>query len=183
MKQPIFSTQNYQDRLLFATIAHKNQKTPQGYPYLIHLILVTSEVIEASFYDDFSFDEINIAISCALLHDTIEDTTTTYEEIKERFGEVIANGVLALSKNEKLKKEEQMIDSLNRLKLQPKYIQMVKLADRITNLQKPPSYWSREKITNYYNEAKMILSKLKDSSKFLSKKLETKIKEYRVYLS
>ena len=74
------------------------------------------------------------------------------------FGKDVADGVLALTKNENLPKEDRMRDSLERLLKQPKQVQIVKLADRITNLQAPPHYWTKEKIVNYaYLEYSAIL--------------------------
>src|SRR4030066_252273 len=76
-------------------------------------------------------------------------------------------------KNKKMKKEDQIQDSLNRIKTQSKEIWMIKLADRITNLQKPPSSWSKEKIKYYYNDAKLIYKELKECSKFLSERIKS----------
>jgi len=87
--------------------------------------------------EDFN---VALAIQAALLHDTIEDTDTTFSEVEENFGTAVANAVLALTKNESLPKEEQMMDSLKRIKKLPYDVWAVKMADRITNLQKPPSH-------------------------------------------
>jgi (p)ppGpp synthase/HD superfamily hydrolase len=62
-----------------------------------------------------------------------------------------------LTKNDNLiSKKEKMIDSLNRINEFKKEVGMVKLADRITNLQEPPKSWGKNKILNYLNEAKLI---------------------------
>lgn len=126
--------------------------------------------------------DIAFAMQCALLHDTLEDTETTYEQLKEIFGTAVADGVLTLTKNKDLEKSLQMGDSLRRIVLQPKEIQMVKMADRITNLQEPPGHWTTEKIKGYQNEARLIYDCLKDCSESLAKRLETKINDYDVYL-
>jgi (p)ppGpp synthase/HD superfamily hydrolase len=55
---------------------------------------------------------------------------------------------------------------------------MVKLADRITNLQPPPSHWTPERITSYREEAVEILQTLKDASPHLAARLEEKIERY-----
>ncbi len=75
-----------------------------------------------------------------------------------------------------------MADSINKLLTQSYEIQMVKLADRITNMQKPPESWDSLKILNYHKEAKFILSCLKNSNLHLSKRLEEKINNYVVYI-
>ena len=81
---------------------------------------------------------VALAIQAALLHDTIEDTDTRFSEVEENFGLEVANAVMALTKNESLPKEEQMMGSLQRIKKLPYEVRSVKMADRITNLQKPP---------------------------------------------
>ena len=83
----------------------------------------------------------DLAVVCALLHDTVEDTPTPLDEIAAKFGNDVAAGVSALTKNDKLPKPEQMADSLRRIREQPPEIAVVKLADRITNLSEPPHYW------------------------------------------
>ena len=86
-----------------------------------------------------------------------------------------------MTKNEKLPtKQEQMQDSLKRLKQQPKCVQMVKLADRITNLAPAPDFWNEAKRKAYVEEAKQILEALKDSNPFLASKLQYKIDNYAV---
>ena len=64
----------------------------------------------------------------------------------------------------------------------PHKVWAVKLADRITNLQPPPSHWDNERKIRYREEARLILSELKGGNEFLAKRLEKKIEEYRIYL-
>ena len=170
----------YQDAIKFATYKHqeKSQKVKgTKLPYVVHLSNVAMEIFMASSNtNDFN---LLYATQVAVLHDTIEDTATTFNEIKETFGEDIAIGVLALSKNEKLPKDKQIFDSLTRIKKLQKEAWAVKLADRITNLQPPPGNWSVEKIKNYLKESQVILEELKDGNQYLAKRLEEKISEYR----
>ncbi len=172
----------YQKAWNFACKAHKNQFMPRSdIPYSNHLGNVTMEVL--CLLREEKFDDETLLILCAMLHDTIEDTEITFEEIEENFGSSVAKGVMALSKNKNLiSKNEQILDSLKRIKNEPKEIWAVKMADRITNLQKPPQHWNKEKILNYRNEAIIILENLGTSSKYLSKRLKNKINEYEVYI-
>ena len=120
-----------------------------------------------------------LAVQCSLLHDVLEDTLITYQEIEDKFGFQVAQGVLALSKNNKIEsKRDQLIDSLNRIKQQPKEIWMVKLADRITNLSPPPFYWNNEKIQSYKEDANLIYNYLYKSNTFLSERLKNRIQAY-----
>ncbi|MDZ7819983.1 MAG: hypothetical protein U5K55_15865 [Aliarcobacter sp.] len=75
-----------------------------------------------------------------------------------------------------------MRDSIERLLTQPYEVQMVKLADRITNLGTPPNHWDNEKIKSYAKEASFILSCLGNSNIYLAKRLEEKILEYKKYI-
>lgn len=121
----------------------------------------------------------DLAIQCALLHDTIEDTAATFDDIKENFGEKVAAGVLALSKDASIEgKQEKMQDSLRRIKLQPREIWMVKMADRITNLYHPPFYWDNAKILSYCNEARSIHAELHAASSVLANRLLMMIDRY-----
>jgi len=162
----------------FAAEAHEKQKLPgSDLPYIVHVTLVSMEIMAAlSVESDLDGD---LAIQCALLHDVIEDAGIKYDKLKNEFGVKVANGVNALSKNQAIKsKEEQMIDSLERVKKQPREVWMVKMADRITNLQPPPLHWNQEKISKYKQEAKLIYENLKDASKFLADRLQQKIYDY-----
>lgn len=91
----------------------------------------------------------------------------------------MAEGVAALTKNNSLlTKQEKMQDSLSRIKETFKEVAIVKLADRITNLQTPPHTWNLEKIENYKEEAKLIANDLKGLNAYLDQRIRSKIKEY-----
>jgi (p)ppGpp synthase/HD superfamily hydrolase len=171
----------------FATIKHAGQTYGGSEPdekltYINHIGSVATEIVWALHHSDEIIDA-DLAIQCAILHDTIEDTDTTFEELKTIFGEDVADGVLALTKNVKLgHKKDQMSDSLTRIKAQPKAIWMVKMADRISNLYHPPHYWDNTKILAYANEARLIFSELKDANTVLNIRLKEKIDNYASFL-
>jgi (p)ppGpp synthase/HD superfamily hydrolase len=179
----MFNQENYIEVLNFAALAHGEQKTPKGLPYLAHITCVAMEVINACEKSQLDEQKANLAISCALLHDVIEDANITYDELYEKFGADVADGVESLTKNKTLgSKQEQMKDSIERLLTQPYEVQMVKLADRITNLGIPPKHWDNEKTKKYQKEASLILSCLGNSNIYLAKRLEEKIEEYNKYI-
>ena len=161
----------------FASKIHNGQLIPSSdIPYINHIGLVAMEAMAA--IANGGVDNPDLLVQCSLLHDSIEDTSATYENIKSEFGVDVADGVLALSKNSELPKSERMIDSLARIRLQPKEIWMVKLSDRITNLQPPPKHWDSAKIKNYRDEAILILESLGSANEFLAERLESKISDY-----
>ena len=179
----MFDQEYYLKALNFAALAHKEQKTPKGLPYLTHLSAVAMEVIHAIFESKIEEKSANLSVICALLHDVIEDTSFTYDDIFDEFGFDVAEGVDALTKDKTLpSKKKQMAESLNKLLQQPYSVQMVKLADRISNLQEPPEHWDTQKIEDYLSESKLILSCLKNANIYLSKRLEEKIEAYKKYL-
>ena len=163
----------------FASKAHKNQKYPKDeLPYITHVGQVMMEVMVVA----PELDNPELALLCAILHDTVEDTEVTYELLVQEFSLGVADGVVALSKNEEfLTKQKRMLDSLERIKKQPKEIWVVKMADRVSNLGEPPLHWSKEKITAYKNEAKTILDYFKSANKKMAERLIQKIDEYERY--
>lgn len=150
--------------------------------YINHIGSVVFEVLNASrLTENMNTD---LAIKCAMLHDTIEDTAFNYERVNNLFGSEVASGVLALTKNDEIKdSHEKMLDSLSRIKQQPIEVWAVKMADRICNLYEPPYYWNDEKKLKYAEEAEIIWNELKDGNTYLAERLKSKIKEYNRFLS
>lgn len=173
----------YQETIKFAAQRHleNNQKVKgTDLPYIVHLCNVAMEVFMAASKTD-GFD-LAFAVQVSLLHDVIEDTSTTYEEISEKYGSEIADAVQAITKDGKLPKAFQTADSLSRIKKLRKEVWAVKLADRITNLQPPPNDWDKEKRTAYSKDAVLIREALKDGNQYLAERLHKKIDEYDKYL-
>ncbi|MBK7212182.1 MAG: bifunctional (p)ppGpp synthetase/guanosine-3',5'-bis(diphosphate) 3'-pyrophosphohydrolase [Bacteroidales bacterium] len=173
----------YQKAIAFAAEKHQteNQLIPgTQLPYVVHLSNVAMEILCASFHSpEFN---LSLAVSAALLHDILEDTKTNRSELENKFGYSVADAVEALTKNTALPKSEKMIDCLTRIKKQPREVWAIKMADRITNLQKPPVTWDLEKKSEYCAEAKLILDQLGEGNEFLAQRLSEKIDEYSVYL-
>lgn len=166
----------------FAARAHEGQREPvDSLPYILHLGSVAMETM-GGLREEPGLDE-DLAVQCALLHDVLEDTRVPYDELAVAFGDEVARGVLALSKNSSLPKGEQMRDSLQRIRLQPREVWIVKLADRTCNLRPPiPAHWSRDKASRYRDEAGVILAELGAASGYLARRLRAKIDAYEVVL-
>lgn len=170
----------YQKTIKYAGEAHSGQLVPGSRnSYVVHLSNVCMEVLFAlSYAKDL---DINLGMQCALLHDTIEDTQVTWEDLNKIFGESVANGVLALTKDKALPKAEQMADSISRILEESPEIRLVKMADRITNLQKPPSHWNKDKIKKYHKEAEFIYQKLSGINSSIDTRFLDKLKTYKQY--
>lgn len=169
-----------------ATAHHDGQKyggarEGEQIEYLNHIGSVMLEVMNALQYEKGL--DANLALLCAILHDTVEDTTLRKEDIETQFGEAVAAGVAALSKDDTLPtKEAKMRDSLDRIIERPREVALVKLADRICNLSAPPYYWDDAKKRKYKEEAQTILAALAYASNYLANRLEAKIKAYEQFI-
>ena len=167
----------YQKAYHFAAHAHQKQLYPgTDISYIMHLSFVSMEVLLAHTHS--TLDQPQLAIQCALLHDVLEDTPLTREDLLAEFSADVVRGVEALTKNVTLPKADQMSDSLQRIKACVPEIAMVKLADRISNLQPPPSYWTKEKCQRYHTEALLILDELGCAHPYLKQRLSTQIESY-----
>lgn len=147
--------------------------------YSRHFGSVVMEVMSVLHAEEQEYDA-NLAVLCAILHDTVEDTKTTPEEIADNFGQAVADGVRALSKKDKASGEPIPGDYFDRIKAQPREVWLVKMADRVVNLQPPPSGWTREKCVNYKEEAKKILRAFRSASAVMAYRLEKKIEQYQI---
>lgn len=167
----------YLKALGFAAQAHNGQKVPgTDLPYLMHVVSVCMEVTAVISQEGAS--DPDLAVQCALLHDTIEDTHVTASDINLIFGSEVTAGVEALTKNRELPKDERIKDSIRRILEMPREIAIVKLADRVTNLQPPPAHWDEQKIRHYRRDAERILEHLGGASRLLSERMKFKLAGY-----
>ena len=126
----------------FSLEKHEGQKRKSGEPYVMHTLSV------AKILSDLNMDAVTV--SAGLLHDVLEDTDTTYEELRELFGEEIANIVEGVTKigriNFRNLKEAQAENFRKLIIATAKDIRVVivKLADRLHNMR-TLGYLSREK--------------------------------------
>ncbi len=116
-----------------AKTAHKDQKRVSGDEYIIHPLKVAYIIAELRMDAD--------SIAAALLHDVVEDTQVTTEQIKEKFGVNVAmlvDGLTKLGKIEYLSKEDQQIENYRKMFLSMAKdirVVMIKLADRLHNMR------------------------------------------------
>jgi len=109
--------------------AHRHQLRKDGTtPFAAHPFRVTMVLRHVFDCDD------EVALAAALLHDTIEDTVATYDDIKAEFGAEIADCVAALTKNMLLPEEEREPEYDRRLAEADWRARIVKLADTYDNL-------------------------------------------------
>lgn len=129
MTKPNPDRPDWMDAAAAATRWHAGQKRRDGRtPYVVHCFRVSMIVRH-----DFGCEDED-ALSIALLHDVIEDTPADYDDILEGFGERVARGVAALTKDMRLpepEREPEYDRQIERSDWRPK---IVKLADTVDNL-------------------------------------------------
>ena len=117
----------------FAAERHRGQKRASGEPYMIHPLLVTRQLAE-----------MHMDMTCletGLLHDVVEDTSATLEEIRKNFGDDVArcvDGVTKLTKINLASREERQAESVRKMLLamvDDIRVVLVKLADRLHNMR------------------------------------------------
>lgn len=134
--------------LIFATEKHKNQKRKNATkdPYIVHPVEVMNLLKTAGVTNE-------VVLASALLHDTVEDTGTTPEELTNVFGEEVTNIVLECSDDKSLHKVERKQIQITHSQHISSKAKLVKLADKLSNvsglLNDPPSFWSQEEIIGY----------------------------------
>ncbi len=170
----------FKQALDFAAHAHGEQRMKgSGLPYVVHVVKVATEVMAV---DDGTFDA-TFALQCALLHDCMEDCGVSLAQLQAHFGPAVAEGVEALTKDPAVPREARMADTLRRIGAQPREVQLVKLGDRITNLEPPPPQWTIEKRREYLAEAQTIYDALSGAHAGLAARLQEKMDAYRGWMS
>lgn len=143
--------------LKFATEKHKGQKRDDGKDYIVHPIRVAKLVDE---YKAKYSQNREVIVAAALLHDTLEDTYTSYRELKEKFGEVVASIVQEITT---AKYGSKMIGKglylAEKMQMMTNYALTIKLADRYDNLCDLESC-SEDKIKRTINDTEYILDYL-----------------------
>jgi guanosine-3',5'-bis(diphosphate) 3'-pyrophosphohydrolase len=146
--------------LAFASRKHSLQrrKDADASPYINHPIaLVSILAVEAGITD-------HETLCAALLHDTIEDTDTSVEELTETFGQTIAALVQEVTDDKQLPKAERKLRQVEHAAhLTPK-ARLIKLADKIANLRdvagSPPADWPLARRQEYFDWAKQVVDRI-----------------------
>ncbi len=144
----------------FALNAHENQKRESGDPYLAHPVAVAAILCE------LKLD--TATITTGLLHDTIEDTTTTYSTVKREFGKEVADlvdGVTKISELEVKANTNSKAENFRKLILATSKdirVLLVKLADRLHNMRTIESITDDSKKQRIAKETMEIYAPLAD---------------------
>lgn len=147
--------------LAFAARKHRDQRRKgiEASPYINHPIDLANVLVnEAEITDP-------IVIAAAILHDTVEDTDTTVEELHTEFGEVVSQIVDEVSDDQRLRKAERKRLQIEHAATASYQARLVKLADKICNLRdmenSPPANWDRDRQQEYFDWAKAVIDQLR----------------------
>ena len=174
------NTDLFHKALRLAAWAHYGQVTKFGDPYVTHPVAASYEVLAAlAAGEEFDADLAGVV---ALLHDVVEKSDVTLKSIRKDFGKSVAAGVEALTKDERLPKDEQLRDSLLRILEEPREVAVAKLADRISSMLPPSPEWSEEKVRTIRDNAELILQMLGEASPHLAGRLKKRIALYDKWL-
>jgi len=147
--------------IAFAADKHRNQrrKDHEASPYINHPIALANVLANEAGVDD---ERVLVA---AVLHDTIEDTETTEQELQRLFGKDVTDIVIEVTDDKSLPKAERkrlQVEHAAHISRQGK---LVKLADKICNLRdiakSPPADWSLERKQEYFDWAKSVVDALR----------------------
>ncbi len=165
--------------LNFAANKHRNQrrKDKRKTPYINHPIEVCHVLTDIGRVFD------PIILTAAILHDTVEDTSTSPEEVHELFGSEVSNLVREVTDDKRLPR-------FVRKKLQVEHAvtlsdaaKQIKLADKISNLRdlmnNPPRRWNTRRKMEYINWADQVAEGLRDVNKKLEDAFDELVKEGR----
>ena len=155
------------DAAVFAAEKHQGQvrKNKHHSPYITHPLLVARAIYEIGNIDDTRI------LTAAILHDTLEDTRTTEQEIADRFGDRVLSIVLEVTDD---KSEEKLTRKRNQVIHAPELsyeAKIVKLADKLINcldiLNDPPEDWPLERRRDYIQWGADVVVKIRGTNSHL----------------
>lgn len=151
----------------FAAVKHVNQrrKGDAAEPYVNHVIEVAHLVVTATGGTD-----IELAMA-AVLHDTVEDTTTTFADLERDFGQRVADLVREVTDDKTLDKTERKRLQIQHAAHASTGAKIIKLADKTANLHalavSPPVTWPAERVAEYVAWAKRVVDGCRGSNAWL----------------
>lgn len=165
------SNTNLVNAIYYASIKHSNQrrKNVEQTPYINHPIEVMQLVSSSGINDD------NV-LAAAVLHDVVEDSDATIEDILQLFGHKVAQYVAECTDDRSLSKLERKKEQIVHASKISQYGKLIKLADKISNLSdlltNPPVTWSPEYIRGYFVWSFHVVKNLMGHNENLDKMID-----------
>lgn len=145
----------------FAADKHRFQrrKGVDEEPYINHPLELVNLLANYAHVDD------PVVLLGALLHDTVEDTNTTFEELAARFGEEVAQVVREVTDDKSLPKATRKQHQIDHARHLSDRARLIKLADKTSNLRdlakSPPDDWSVERRVQYCQWSKAVIDEIR----------------------
>ena len=166
----------------FAANKHKDQrrKNKSATPYINHPIGVANILTSEGKITD------PIVIQAALLHDTVEDTDTTIEEIGDVFGDKIKQIVAEVTDDKNLPKQTRKQIQIDTAHKKSPEAKLVKLADKLHNLRSldsaegVPVGWEEKRINEYFIWAFNVVKGLRGTNAMMEKELDKLFQKHGV---
>lgn len=153
--------------LQFAAHKHRDQrrKDVEASPYINHPIALANVLVNEAGITDAE------VICAALLHDTVEDTETTPDELEATFGKTIRDIVMDVTDDKSKKPHERKQAQIEHAACACNEAKLVKLADKICNLRdivsRPPADWSLERRQAYFDWAAKVVDQIRGTHQTL----------------
>jgi (p)ppGpp synthase/HD superfamily hydrolase len=169
--------------LHFAAHKHRDQrrKGAEASPYINHLIEAAELLSGIGGVSDLP------TLQAAVLHDTLEDTTTTPEELEKIFGAEVRRIVEEVSDDQSLSsavRKQMQIDHAPHLSTRAK---MVKIADKIANIRSmvetPPPKWSLERKREYLDWSKRVVAGCRGTNEALERLFDDRVRAAKASIS
>jgi len=157
----------------FAAQKHRNQrrKDKEVSPYINHPISVAKIISEIGNIEDSE------VLAAALLHDTLEDTETTVEELIDNFGERVCSLVEEVTDDKTLPRLQRKQRQIDHAKEISEGAALIKLGDKISNVtditNTPPAGWNSHRRLEYFDWAEKVI----DNCPKVNEKLENHFKD------
>jgi (p)ppGpp synthase/HD superfamily hydrolase len=150
---------------------HQRRKGELAEPYVNHLSDVARLLAAATQGEDVTL------VIAGLLHDTMEDTETSFDELAKEFGQEVAELVAEVTDDKSLPKPERKRLQIATAPHKSARARMIKLADKTSNLHSlissPPRDWSGERIRDYIEWASKVVAGCRGVSAYLEQEFET----------
>jgi len=153
----------------FSAKKHRDQKRKgnDASPYINHPLEVANLLANVGKIEDYD------VLIGAILHDTVEDTETTKEEIAELFGETVCGYVLEVTDDKSLPKAERKQLQIEHAPHLSNGAKLIKLCDKISNIrdvmENPPDFWDDERRLQYVEWGKKVVAGLRGVNENLEK--------------
>lgn len=163
----------------FAARKHKQQKRKgdDGEPYINHPLEVANLLVNVGKVSDFEI------LTAAVLHDTLEDTDATREELIEFFGETVCGYVAEVTDDKRLPKSERKQKQIEHAPHLSDGAKQIKLADKISNItdvvNNPPNFWSEERRREYIEWGEKVVAGLRGVNEDLEKHFDELVEKAR----